>query len=411
MSQPRAPRQECQRRRLPGWAKKAERIKTLEVIRPAVEALPQMTDSFSEKMDNLTLLDKNILVERHLISREHAAKNAGSGLVVNRDETLCVMINEEDHLRVQALRPGLQLKQAWQAIDGVDSRLENGLEYAFSPELGYLTACPTNLGHRHPRQRHAASPGLVSPSRSTKSSRRQQLGSPCAVSTAKAPKRWQCLPGFNQMTLGRGGTRHRRAAQQGRSANHGARGERPRHAPGEEAQVGLQPHRPRLWNPGQCAQHFLQGDHEPAFPHASRSRSGPVLRTSTRSLVDELFVVTQPNHLQKRFSDKLTAEERDLLRADMLRERLRGVSRPRPKPLGPRVPTGTNRPASVDSSFKPRSWRIRRTLPRPSADSFLIVLIVPNSRPATYDKCLGDAATAPTEQWSPAAVMGTLDKA
>jgi protein arginine kinase len=51
-----------------------------------------------------------------------------------------------------------------------------------------------------------------------------------------------------------------------------------------------------------------------------------------RSLVDELFVVTQPNHLQKRFSDKLTAEERDLLRADMLRERLRGVSRPRPKP-------------------------------------------------------------------------------
>src|SRR4030095_2495384 len=130
----------------PGWAKKAERIKTLDAIRPAVEALPQMADSFSEKMDNLTVLDKNILVERHLISREHAAKNAGSGLVFNRDETLCVMINEEDHLRVQALRPGLQLKQAWQAIDHVDSRLEKRLDYAFSPERGYLPACPTNLG-------------------------------------------------------------------------------------------------------------------------------------------------------------------------------------------------------------------------------------------------------------------------
>ena len=130
----------------PGWAKKVERIKALELIRPAVQSLPQLTDAFSESMDNLTVLDKNILVERHLISREHAAKSAGSGLVLNREESLCVMINEEDHLRMQALRPGLQLRQAWNAVDQADSSLERKLEYAFSPELGYLTACPTNIG-------------------------------------------------------------------------------------------------------------------------------------------------------------------------------------------------------------------------------------------------------------------------
>src|SRR5436190_9803783 len=130
----------------PGWAKKAERIKTLESVRTAVEALPQLADRFSETMDNFTVLDKNILVERHLISREHAAKNAGSGLVLNHEESLCVMINEEDHLRMQALRPGLQLKQAWHAIDQIDSKLEKKLTYAFSGDLGYLTACPTNLG-------------------------------------------------------------------------------------------------------------------------------------------------------------------------------------------------------------------------------------------------------------------------
>src|SRR5689334_23698120 len=130
----------------PGWAKKVERVKTLDLIRPAVESLPQLAGAFSESMDNLTVLDKNILVERHLISREHAAKNAGSGLVLNREESLCVMINEEDHLRMQALRPGLQLKQAWHAIDQIDSRLEKKLNYAFTPDLGYLTACPTNLG-------------------------------------------------------------------------------------------------------------------------------------------------------------------------------------------------------------------------------------------------------------------------
>src|SRR6266542_973673 len=130
----------------PGWAKKADRIKTLEVLRPAVERLPHMADAFSESMDNLSALDKQILVERHLISREHAAKSAGSGLVLNKEETLCVMLNEEDHLRMQALRPGLQLKQAWLAIDEADSALERRLDYAFSNELGYLTSCPTNIG-------------------------------------------------------------------------------------------------------------------------------------------------------------------------------------------------------------------------------------------------------------------------
>src|SRR5947208_1804689 len=130
----------------PGWAKKVERIKALELIRPAVESLPQLMGAFSESMDNLSVLEKNILVERHLISREHAAKSAGSGLVLNREESLCVMINEEDHLRMQALRPGLRLRQAWTTLDQSDSMLEKKLEFAFSPELGYLTACPTNLG-------------------------------------------------------------------------------------------------------------------------------------------------------------------------------------------------------------------------------------------------------------------------
>src|SRR5687767_13827063 len=98
----------------PGFAKKPDRIKALETIRPAVTSLPQMGNStFAESMDNLSALDKPILVERHLISREHAAKNAGSGLVMNKDESLCVMINEEDHMRMQSLRPGLPIKECY----------------------------------------------------------------------------------------------------------------------------------------------------------------------------------------------------------------------------------------------------------------------------------------------------------
>ncbi len=130
----------------PGWAKKADRVKTMKTIVPAIESLPSMEGCFSESLDNLTSIDKQILVERHLISREHAAKGAGSGLVFNESESVCFMINEEDHIRMQCLLPGLQLNEVWAQINQVDSRLETALDFAFTDEWGYLTACPTNLG-------------------------------------------------------------------------------------------------------------------------------------------------------------------------------------------------------------------------------------------------------------------------
>src|SRR5262245_5265245 len=86
----------------PGWAKKNDRIGVLEQIKPTVEALPEMSDSHSLYSQDLSALEKQVLVERHLISREHAAKGLGSAVVVNKKQTLSIMINEEDHLRMQA---------------------------------------------------------------------------------------------------------------------------------------------------------------------------------------------------------------------------------------------------------------------------------------------------------------------
>ena len=320
----------------PGWAKKVERVKTLEAIRPSVESLPQMADCFSETMDNLTLLDKNILVERHLISREHAAKNAGSGLVINRDETLCVMINEEDHLRMQALRPGLQLKQAWQAIDQADTKLEKKLEYAFTPEMGYLTACPTNLGTGIRVSAMLHLPGLVLSEqinqiiqavnklglavRGLYGEGTEALGNVFQVS--------------NQMTLGESESdiveRLNKVLSQIIEHEENARG-------------SLVEKKPKtVYNHIGRAYGILANAHSISSKETmnllSLMRLGVDLGLFTdldRALVDELFVTTQPNHLQKRYSDKLTAEERDLLRADMLRERLRTVSRPKPKPSQP----------------------------------------------------------------------------
>src|SRR5881398_3389320 len=85
-------------RAFPGWAKKAERTMILELIKPRVEELPEMQEPFSELLQDLSALEKQVLVERHLISREHAAKSVGSAIIMNRKQTLSVMVNEEDHL-------------------------------------------------------------------------------------------------------------------------------------------------------------------------------------------------------------------------------------------------------------------------------------------------------------------------
>ena len=130
----------------PGWATKERRVSVLERVKPEVEALAEMKDGFSQELDGLTSLQKQVLVERHLISREQAARGEGSAAIVNRKQALCLMINEEDHLRMQAIRPGLALSEAYELVSSIDSKLETNLDFAFDHELGYISACPTNLG-------------------------------------------------------------------------------------------------------------------------------------------------------------------------------------------------------------------------------------------------------------------------
>ena len=130
----------------PGWAKPAERESTLAPFRAAVAATPQMKRCFNFAISDLSELERQILVERHLISRELSGTKVGAGVVISRDQAFSVMLNEEDHLRIQVLRAGFNLKKAWSAVNDFDSVLEEHLDYAFSSTLGYLTACPTNLG-------------------------------------------------------------------------------------------------------------------------------------------------------------------------------------------------------------------------------------------------------------------------
>jgi len=103
-------------------------------------------DLINVDLQELSPLDRQVLVEKHLISPQHAELGYGRGLVLKGDETVAAMVNEEDHLRLQCLKSGLELSEAWILASGIEDLLGEILDFAYDEKIGYLTACPTNAG-------------------------------------------------------------------------------------------------------------------------------------------------------------------------------------------------------------------------------------------------------------------------
>ena len=98
------------------------------------------------KMADLPALERQVLVEKHLISPHLANPDRQGAVILSEDETISVMVNEEDHIRIQCIYPGLQLEDAYNQANEVDDHLEKELPYAFDEDFGYLTSCPSNTG-------------------------------------------------------------------------------------------------------------------------------------------------------------------------------------------------------------------------------------------------------------------------
>ncbi len=334
-------------RAFPGWAKKAERAQILEEIKPRVDELPEMQDAFSEYMQELTALDKQVLVERHLISREQAAKNAGSAVVINRKQTLSIMINEEDHLRMQALRSGLQLKNVFKLLDKVDTALEQKLDFAFHPRLGYLTACPTNVGTGMRASAMVHLPALVLS---------EQIN--------------QIIQAVNKIGLAVRGLYGEGTEAMGnlfQVSNQTTLGEKE-----DEIITRLNQVIEKIIEHEQNARQLLLqkrlgtlldqiGRAFGVLTHAYSMTSKEALNLLSfmklgidlgffpdghRPVIDELFMETQPAHLQKSSSpQKLQVEERDALRAGIIREKLRKFPEP---DVGPIPENGNGRSEKPD---------------------------------------------------------------
>jgi protein arginine kinase len=329
----------------PAHAKKAERTKVFEALMPAVSDAPAMaTKPFAEPMDALSSNERQLLVERHLVSREHAAhaggaKGAGAGLVLNRDETLSVMINEEDHLRMQSLRPGLQLKQAWIAMDGLDTSLQESVEFAFSERFGYLTACPTNLGTGIRVSAMLHLPGLVLAEQISQIIQAvSKLGLAVRGLYGEGTEALgNIFQVSNQQTLGESEAeiveRLNKVVLQ--IIEHE-----------ENARASQLEKRPRvLMNQIGRAYGILSNAHIISSKETMNLLSllrlaadSDLFPENPKALVDELFLVSQPAHLQQGRTDKLDAEQRDVLRADLLRTRMQGLAAPDARRLPPPPP-------------------------------------------------------------------------
>ena len=120
--------------------------RVIERVLGAAQRSRQLGNAAFFKMNVLQGNERQLLVERHLISPALADSKGQRGVLFSSDESLSVMINEEDHLRLQAVLPGLQAQAAWQQVDALDDDLGGALDYAHSAQWGFLTACPTNTG-------------------------------------------------------------------------------------------------------------------------------------------------------------------------------------------------------------------------------------------------------------------------
>lgn len=279
------------------------------------------------ELGSMPALDRMLLVERHLISKELAGGDAESAVAFGKLETQSLMINEEDHLRIQILKPGLALEEAFAEARAFDRKLETKLDYAFSSQFGYLTVCPTNVGTGLRASIMVHLPALVFMKQLDKVFQ--------AVSKINLAVRGlygegtQASGDFyqisNQITLGRSEEElirellhvvSRIAAYERRS----------RELWLQEDRVLLED---RIFRALGMLQQARKIASEETMDHLSAVRMGVnmgLVQGVDIDRLNELFILTLPAHLQVREGSELPAQQRDVVRARLIRERLGAAS-------------------------------------------------------------------------------------
>jgi protein arginine kinase len=307
----------------PHWASKKQSKQTAESIEEAAGKIDYLKRSTVFKLVDLDTVDKQFLVERHLMSYEHAQKADSKSVIIDDDEIISIMVNEEDHLRIQVMQSGFNLFEAYNIINKIDDCFAKELAYAFSAEWGYLTACPTNTGTGMRGSVMLHLPALVMTHQIN-----QVLAAIAKLSFATRGlygEGTQATGNFfqisNQVSLGHSESEIidsingliRQIIEQENQAR----------------ELLLSQNRAMLEDKINRSFGILKSAHiitsQETTELMSLVRLGcdlGVVKEINRRAINELFIITQPAHLQKIENKKLSSAERDLKRAEIIRSRL-----------------------------------------------------------------------------------------
>lgn len=274
------------------------------------------------KVNELSTIEKRVLVEKHLIS-PYLTKAKASAALVSKNEKLSIMVNEEDHIRIQLYLPGFQLSTGLEEASYVDDWLEEKIDYAFMEEHGYLTSCPTNVGTGMRASVMIHLPALVF----TKRLNRMvpiinQLGYVVrGIYGEGSEALGNVFQISNQITLGKSEkdivrdlegiiwklVEQERAARKGLLAK-------------SSMQIEDQ-----VYRSYGILKHSRVMESAEASRRISNVRLGidlGMIKDVSAHILNELMVLTQPGFLQYYANKRLSAGERDMLRATLIRERL-----------------------------------------------------------------------------------------
>ncbi|MFA5142779.1 MAG: protein arginine kinase [Candidatus Omnitrophota bacterium] len=306
------------------WAKTSQLEEVLAMVESAVKQCNFLKDAIFIKLKDLNEVDRGFLVERHLMSPEHAKNAEYKALIVDPHEIVSIMVNEEDHLRVQVMQSGLNLRECWRIIDEIDTDLSKNLPFAFSAKWGYLTACPTNAGT-----------GLRGST---------MLHLPALVFTGQIGKILQAIAklGMNVRGLyGEGTEAMGNVFQISNQISMGvaeediidnieritnqliSREDVTRKMLMTKNKEGLFDRISRAYGTLRSA-HIINSTETVALLSAIRLGVDlGIIKNMDRRTVNELFLLTQPAHLQKLEGKALNANERDVKRAEIVKKRLK----------------------------------------------------------------------------------------
>jgi protein arginine kinase len=306
-----------------GRASSQEKSEIATALRGGIKECSRTRRLHYVNVDGLEVLDRQFLMERQLISREHSAGEGSRGVAFPPEENISLMINEEDHLRMQVMRSGLALEQAWEEACSIDDALEERLSFAFHQQLGYLTACPTNVGT-----------GLRSS---------VMLHLPALVITKQIEKVFRALHKINLAVRGLYGEGSQASGDFYQISNQVTLGSSEMKIMQNITAVVPQiiryerEARQALVNESRQTLHdrvarslgILRSAHsissEETMHHLSNVRMGinlGLIDDLEIPTINELFIHTQPAHLQKLQGSELDSQERNIARAAYLRKRL-----------------------------------------------------------------------------------------